>query len=285
MYQAETFGIPFALMENGVPPSPLIEDLHSYTTLALRNLPTAWDRDAARAWMDEIGNRGLYDFFVFFRSAKKASRIKSYAFVNYKFATDAFGFQQQWDGHVLQSSGIALTTQKLSVVRAVVQGLAENYKLWSKRGADAFFENEAVERLLQQQPQLRTNIAEYEGRALFHSLQIRNLPLSVTTHSKARAIFDNMGYRGKYDFFFYVPPRQKKSGNGLECHPYVVVNFRDAMAAKDCIARLDGMAVAKQDLSLSVVPSKVQGFAQLCQRYKNLLEQIDFAPDISGHRF
>lgn len=268
----------------------------SATSLILRNLPETFDQDKCQAWVDQK-YRGLYDFMLWF-PAKKTSRLNncSYAFVNFRSAELARRFRQEYHLHRFEADG-EKQQWPLSIAVAKVQGFAENYLRFSHLLTDKmhtlcnpFFAEDAIENLTPEQREAATHggNAPAVAEADLHSsttVVIRNLPSSLDGQVAAMRWFDGAGFRGTYNFFFYLPAKRRKAdpvSSQVPGFAYAFVNFRSSGTAKACVEQLNGQVLSAGDPTLNVVPSKVQGFVNCCNHFSTLSESGRLEPWIEA---
>lgn len=272
------------------------------TSLILRNLPSHFDQKQCEEWVD-INYKGRYDFLLWF-PAKKISRLNncSYAFANFRTVSDAKRFKQ--DFHLVHFNDAILRARRtdedkqwpLSIAVAKIQGFAANYIRFRhfldetcNTLCSPYFAPDAVASLSKEQLEAAAAQADKALVARDHSealvtVIIRNLPESLEGQDMARSWFNGAGFGGQYNFFLYLPAKQRKpdsqtpEGGPGQGFAYAFVNFLNEEKAKACIEQLHNMSTSKGDPKLNVVPARVQGYNECLEHFRSLGESGRIEP-------
>jgi len=96
------------------------------------------------------------------------------------------------------------------------------------------------------------------------TLMIRGIPCSFSQDTLMKLI-DNVGLKGKYDFFYL--PRAGKNGSNLG---YAFINFTDEAGADHCMASFNGVPLdpCRSTKICTIAPGDIQGLDNLRKHFR-----------------
>jgi len=260
------------------------------TSLLIQYLPEEFDQKSCMDWLDSHGYRDLYDVLMWFPAKKTAKMKQSRAIMNFRSPESAQRLKAQFQSTCPFDGPGKEKMRPLHIVPANAQGFKENFKRYwhltkqsvASSAVIPFFARDMVatasteEVAEAEQIQSKSTAAVDEASwGTATTIIIRNLPLELESQSAAMAWLAGTGHGTGYDFLLFVPrkmspPKKKDGGTSSTNLAYIFVNFLSPQQAEACAHALQNRPSNDGMPALSIVPSKLQGFQQCCNHFKDL---------------